>query len=209
MSGITVGELAWAELPKPSLPHSIYDGQHWEGRQIVRDASAALADVRFFNIYPDEQAGFWHIYAMVCGTRNGSYKDCLKKPVSAMAVPYYFSSWGLVPSLVLWAVADKLAVQKPAEKPKRHDQPSVYFIVSDESQTVKIGWAYNPEKRRRELQTGSPFTLRIATTVTGGQGEEAKLHRRFAHLRIRSDGEWFYLKDELAAHLEELATEQN
>ncbi len=201
---VLTGDSFWSKLPSVNLPQVIFDGQHWECKQIKSNGDDAYYDVRFFDIFPDKEEGYWHISATVCGKRNGAYKDTLKRPVASKSVPYFFAKWELDPSLVKWSVKCHSPLRSAVKKTKRTDQPSVYFIVSDESSTVKIGWAFNPEKRCRELQTGSPFYLRVAATILGGQGEEAALHNQFAHLRVRSNGEWFYLKDELAAHLEKL-----
>ena len=72
----------------------------------------------------------------------------------------------------------------------------IYIIRSGER--VKIGWARNAEKRRAELQTGSPDRLEIVVIFPGTRVEEAQLHRRFARDRCNDGGqEWFRLSDDI------------
>lgn len=76
----------------------------------------------------------------------------------------------------------------------------VYFMTAGEF--VKIGKATgSPEKRRRTLQTGCPFSLQISAYLPGGYELEATLHRRFGHLRCRESGEWFKNEGELSAFI--------
>ncbi|WP_331737688.1 GIY-YIG nuclease family protein (plasmid) [Streptomyces sp. NBC_01732] len=67
----------------------------------------------------------------------------------------------------------------------------VYLIGSPESPLVKIGWSDNPERRLRDLQTGSPVLLKLLALFEGGAVIERELHRRFADKRRH--GEWFDL----------------
>ncbi|MEV7282654.1 GIY-YIG nuclease family protein [Streptomyces sp. NPDC093111] len=67
----------------------------------------------------------------------------------------------------------------------------VYLIGSTDSSLVKIGWTDNPNRRLRDLQTGSPVVLQLLAVFEGGPIVEAELHRRFADKRRH--GEWFDL----------------
>ena len=67
--------------------------------------------------------------------------------------------------------------------------PSVYIVRPGDQLVVKIGWALNPEARRRALQGTHWEELRIIRTFPGTQSAEAWMHRKFADLRVRS--EWF------------------
>lgn len=77
---------------------------------------------------------------------------------------------------------------------------AVYFIESVGLERIKIGFAGEPEKRLRQLQTGSSSPLRLIGCIPGGQHLEAKLHNDFAHLRL--DGEWFLATQELRGFIE-------
>lgn len=81
-------------------------------------------------------------------------------------------------------------------------QPSTftYFIRMDEpgwvvgeslgpGGPVKIGCASDPEARLLQLQTGSPYPLRLLGYVPGGEKLERELHKKYAHLHMQ--GEWF------------------
>ncbi len=71
----------------------------------------------------------------------------------------------------------------------------IYVIRAGER--VKIAWcARNVDKRRAELQTGSPEKLEIIAVFPGTRSEEAEYHRRFARDRCHDGGqEWFRLSD--------------
>jgi T5orf172 domain. len=61
---------------------------------------------------------------------------------------------------------------------------------------MKIGVAYDVQKRLAELSTGNPFELRVLAVYgfENAQVIEAALHQRFSNGRIR--GEWFSLSEE-------------
>lgn len=65
----------------------------------------------------------------------------------------------------------------------------VYFIKAGASGDIKIGWAKHPEKRLKELQTGSAPTLYLLGCVEGGQAVERAWHIVLNDYRVR--GEWF------------------
>ena len=71
----------------------------------------------------------------------------------------------------------------------------IYFIRAGKQGLVKIGLAQEPEKRLRELQSGSPVRLSIIRVIQGGHETESWLHRHFAALR--QHGEWFTFNDEM------------
>ena len=85
----------------------------------------------------------------------------------------------------------------------------VYFIQCKDF--IKIGHSVNPELRRRELQTGNPFRLRVLakipcecqihTTSRGKQCAEAsRLHAQFRDSKVEYLdllNEWYHVSDEL------------
>ncbi|MFG2629960.1 GIY-YIG nuclease family protein [Streptomyces sp. NPDC048473] len=79
----------------------------------------------------------------------------------------------------------------------------VYLIGSPESPLVKIGWSDNPERRLRDLQTGSPVPLQLLALFEGGAVIEAALHRQLADKRRH--GEWFDLGADPVAVVSPLA----
>jgi hypothetical protein len=70
----------------------------------------------------------------------------------------------------------------------------VYVMVTDAG-FVKVGVARDAEARLRTLQTGIPFTLRVARYIDSeadgipAHALEWRMHAELAHLRTR--GEWF------------------
>lgn len=66
----------------------------------------------------------------------------------------------------------------------------VYFIRDDNSGLVKIGRSYNPEKRRKQLQSElHGHDLVILGTMECPAYVEAELHYKFKD--YRENGEWF------------------
>jgi len=68
-------------------------------------------------------------------------------------------------------------------------QGFVYFIQSGDQGPLKIGWAMQPSKRLKELQTGNPQKLRLLSTLAGSLRDEGAWHEWFKAHRIT--GEWF------------------
>ena len=65
----------------------------------------------------------------------------------------------------------------------------VYFVQQGTQGSIKIGWAKNPERRLKALQTSHPCELRIIGIIPGTRVEERALHAHFARARLK--GEWF------------------
>lgn len=68
---------------------------------------------------------------------------------------------------------------------------SLYFIQSDKTGMIKIGRSINPEKRLKQLQTGSSNKLRLIASFKDLGWMERQLHERLKEWRIRENGEWF------------------
>ena len=65
----------------------------------------------------------------------------------------------------------------------------VYFIKNGSDNHIKIGYAKDPGKRLKELQTGSPYPLELLLTIDGDIKKEKSLHNKFKSLSVK--GEWF------------------
>ena len=63
----------------------------------------------------------------------------------------------------------------------------VYFIEG--GGYTKIGKADDPQKRLKELQTGSPFPLSLKFVTEGGFEKESQIHSALS--KYRFNGEWF------------------
>ncbi len=80
---------------------------------------------------------------------------------------------------------------------KKKDKGWIYAFY-DRGQiipTIKIGLTNDMKHRMRAHRTGAPFGLRILCQfyVPHMNAVENLLHTRYKGLRIRSDGEWFWL----------------
>lgn len=83
----------------------------------------------------------------------------------------------------------------PAPKAKYNRGPSgahLYLIQSNVTGAVKIGRSNHPEKRLLELQTGSPYKLRLLAQFEGRGSIEPVLHREMESFRLKIKGEWFH-----------------
>lgn len=69
----------------------------------------------------------------------------------------------------------------------------VYFIHAESTNRVKIGYSENPTKRVCELQTGSPYFLKLVKTWHGSTGLERAIHESFSGRR--KIGEWFEIEE--------------
>jgi hypothetical protein len=69
----------------------------------------------------------------------------------------------------------------------------VVYAIEGAMGHVKIGTTTDLSSRVRELQTGSPVTLRVLAVCPGDRALEAALHRAYARYRV--SGEWFALPE--------------
>lgn len=67
----------------------------------------------------------------------------------------------------------------------------LYFIQSEKTGMIKIGRSKNPEKRLKQLQTGSPNKLKLIAVFKDKGPEERGLHERLRCFKVRQNGEWF------------------
>jgi hypothetical protein len=74
---------------------------------------------------------------------------------------------------------------------------SVYFIEAIGARRVKIGFSDDPAKRLSQLQTGSPHKLQLLFSLPGDCETERQYHKKYAHLRVGPNSEWFYFDAEL------------
>jgi len=76
----------------------------------------------------------------------------------------------------------------------------IYFIENGQDGHIKIGYAKAPEKRLKELQTGTPYPLKILKTIEGDRKAEQAFHTVFGYCRVK--GEWFKPDQKLKAFIE-------
>lgn len=70
----------------------------------------------------------------------------------------------------------------------------IYLIACEKTNTCKIGYTNNPDKRLSALQTGNPYSLELMAVIEGTSSDESMLHSKFMNYRL--NGEWFnYCED--------------
>ena len=88
--------------------------------------------------------------------------------------------------------------------PISSEEGSVYFIRSEKTHAIKIGFtAGKIENRLSTLQTAHPYKLQVLATSRGNREYEKALHERFARLRLK--GEWFGPHPDLLAFISVLS----
>jgi hypothetical protein len=79
----------------------------------------------------------------------------------------------------------------------------VYFAKLPIANMVKIGYSgSHPDARLRSFEIGCPLPLERAGVIRGDVFLEQRLHRRFAHLRVKKNREWFRLEADLIEFIE-------
>lgn len=79
----------------------------------------------------------------------------------------------------------------------------IYFIQAETGGPVKIGFAYDPNERLKQIQCGSPDPVRIIRIIPGSRKTEANIHQRLKASRKR--GEWFDDTEEVRAFIQSVA----
>lgn len=84
--------------------------------------------------------------------------------------------------------------------PKRQMRSGfVYFIYSEATGLVKVGFSNNPTKRFETLSTASPTPLQLLGFIGGGLALEKGLHHEFGKFRVT--GEWFRMSPSIIAYM--------
>jgi len=82
----------------------------------------------------------------------------------------------------------------------------IYFIQAEDSRCIKIGFTVGSVRARfASLQTGNHERLKLLAAAPGDRATEMFLHRQFASLRVRHDGEWFRESPALLAEIRRIA----
>ena len=67
----------------------------------------------------------------------------------------------------------------------------LYIIQSDKTGSLKIGRSKDPVSRLKQLQTGSPHSLKLILIAENKGHLEKKLHKDLKRFKNRRKGEWF------------------
>lgn len=70
---------------------------------------------------------------------------------------------------------------------------TIYFVT--DGSAIKIGYSATPDTRIRDLQIAHHTELKVLGCIEGEPRDEKRLHKQFAHLKVR--GEWFRSDPEL------------
>jgi len=85
---------------------------------------------------------------------------------------------------------------------------SIYFILDEEANAVKIGIGKSPEARLEELQIGNPHKLKLIKVIEN-KTELTELHLHQLFSKDHLNGEWFNLSKELRDYLNEAMSNLN
>ena len=77
----------------------------------------------------------------------------------------------------------------------RSNTTSVYFVLDEDANAVKIGYATNPSIRIASLRTANIHPLIPLLLLKGGRELELELHKKFHADRITH--EWFHYSDDI------------
>lgn len=83
----------------------------------------------------------------------------------------------------------------------------IYLIRCAETNTCKIGFSLNPQKRLSSLQTSNPYPLELIAAFEGTTLDESLLHARFSEYKL--NGEWFTYNQEIQDYFDERDELQN
>lgn len=79
----------------------------------------------------------------------------------------------------------------------------VYFIYCKQTERIKIGFSFSPERRLRDLSRQSPVNdLKLLRVINGTPKDENRLHKKFNE--YRHHGEWFEFAPKIMKFIENL-----
>jgi hypothetical protein len=93
---------------------------------------------------------------------------------------------------------------RPSVHPAAQLSRSVVYYLRRPTGPIKIGFSAFLSRRLKKL-TSEHGELLVLATEPGGWNEEQARHKRFDHLRINPNREWFRSGADLLAHIETLA----
>ncbi len=85
-------------------------------------------------------------------------------------------------------------------------QKKTYLIQNLSTGYYKIGIGQNPNRRVKQLQTGSSGQLKIIFVLD--KNVQKQLHQMFKHIRIRPNSQWFYNSVVILNHFQNLYNQQ-
>lgn len=86
---------------------------------------------------------------------------------------------------------------------KRHSNFIYVWKDKEDDRYYKIGRTNNPHRRLKTFQTAQPKPIEVVAVVAVKNDEKAEniIHEKFANIRVRDNGEWFYAKNDLKRYV--------
>lgn len=86
---------------------------------------------------------------------------------------------------------------------KRHSNFIYVWKDKEDNRYYKIGRTNNPYKRLKTFQTAQPKPIEVVAVAAVKNDEKAEsfIHKKFANIRVRDNGEWFYAKNDLKRYV--------
>ena len=102
----------------------------------------------------------------------------------------------MIDAVEVWAFHWGEMASKAEENARKPKGGFVYFLLDIVNLVVKIGWTTNIQERVGTLERSSGSKTHLLGTIhCDSQKSETLMHQRFA--RDRSNGEWFFLSENL------------
>jgi len=80
----------------------------------------------------------------------------------------------------------------------------VYFVRAGQTDLVKVGFAWDPDRRLRTLQSANAERLHIIEKVPGSRAVERRFHKALTRLGLHVRGEWFRIAGEAPDDIDRL-----
>lgn len=86
---------------------------------------------------------------------------------------------------------------------KRHSNFIYVWKDKEDDRYYKIGRTNNPYRRLKTFQTAQPKPIEVVAVLAVKNDEKAEkiIHEKFANIRVRDNGEWFYAKNDLKRYV--------
>lgn len=86
---------------------------------------------------------------------------------------------------------------------KKHGNFIYVWKDKEDDRYYKIGRTNNPYRRLKTFQTAQPKPIEVVGVLAVKNDEKAEkiIHEKFANIRVRDNGEWFYAKNDLKRYV--------
>lgn len=109
----------------------------------------------------------------------------------------------IIAAIVIWAVmymswragdGARSEIGYVSNPGRRHSNFIYVWKDKEDNRYYKIGRTNNPYKRLKTFQTAQPKPIEVVAVAAVKNDEKAEsfIHKKFANIRVRDNGEWFY-----------------